>query len=80
MHTPNLAAGIIASVLISAVASLFDWYVMRRGTLLMGDEGSSFSSDLRSLPPLVLSFVLEPSAWAWRSTLQWFGVSEAEAE
>jgi hypothetical protein len=42
---------------VSAVSSLFNWYAMKRGTLLVGAEGRSFGSDLKRLPRLLLSFV-----------------------
>jgi hypothetical protein len=68
MHTPNLATGMIVSLFLSALASLFDWYSMRRGTLLIGDGAKSLWSDLKTLPQLLLGFLLTPPAWAWRST------------
>jgi hypothetical protein len=46
-----------ASIVVSAVSALFNWYAMKRGTLLVGREGQSFSSDLRHLPRLLLSFL-----------------------
>ncbi len=78
MHTPNLAVGMVISLILSALASMFDWYIMRRGTMLVGGEGNSFWADMKALPPLALSFVLEPPVWAWRSTREWFVGSEAE--
>jgi hypothetical protein len=77
MHTPNLAAGMAVSLIISALSSIFNWYAMRRGTLLVGEGGNSFWSDLNTLPALIFSFLLEPTAWIWRSTLQWLADSEA---
>lgn len=78
MRTPNLAVGMIASSILSVLASMFDLHIMRRGTMLVGDEGNSFWSDLKALPPLAMSFLLGPPVWAWRSTRQWFVGSEAE--
>jgi hypothetical protein len=55
--TPHLRVVESASVVVSAVSSLFNWYAMKRGTLLVGGEGNSFGSDLRRFPGLMLSFV-----------------------
>ncbi len=68
--TPNLSAAIMVSLIVSAVASVFDWYAMRRGALLMGEEAGSLWSDLKALPSLVLGFILVPGVWVWRLTLQ----------
>jgi hypothetical protein len=56
--TPHWRVAEIASVIVSAVSSLFNWYAMRQGTLLVGSEGKSFVSDLRRLPLLLFSFVI----------------------
>lgn len=78
MHTPNLAVGMKVSLVLSALASMFDWYAMRRGTLLVGEEANGFWSDLKTLPLLAMSFLLEPPASAWRFTRQWLAGTEAE--
>jgi hypothetical protein len=78
MHTRGLGRGMFVAILLSCFASVFDLYVMKRGTMIVGAEGRSFLSDLKSLPLLALTFVLEPPVWAWRSTRQWFLGSEAE--
>jgi hypothetical protein len=78
MHTPNLAAGMLVSLTITAITSMFDWYAMRRGTLLVGDEANGFWSDVKALPPLAMSFMLDPPVWAWRSTREWFAGTETE--
>jgi hypothetical protein len=48
----------IVSVIISGLSALFNWYAMRRGTLLVGGEGDSFGKDLRRLPRLLLNFLI----------------------
>ena len=55
--TPHLRPAEIVSVVVSAISALFNWYAMRRGTLLVGAEGRPFASDLRRLPGLILSFL-----------------------
>lgn len=62
MGTPNLKAGIGISLGVSVLTSLFDWYVMHHGVLIVGDNGNSFLSDLRALPGLVGKFLTEPAA------------------
>lgn len=55
--TPHLRIAEIVSVIISGLSALFNWYAMRRGTLLVGTEGRSFGSDLGRLPRLILGFL-----------------------
>ena len=65
--TPHLRLAEIASLIVSAISALFNWYAMRRGTLLVGGEGSSFGSDLRCLPGLIWNFLSAlPRRWAAR--------------
>lgn len=56
--TPHLRLVEIASVIVSAFSSLFNWYVMRRGALLVGREGGSFGKDLIRLPRLFFGFLV----------------------
>ena len=55
--TPHLRIAELVSIAVSAVSALFNWYAMRRGTLLVGAEGRDFASDLRRLPGLVVGFL-----------------------
>jgi hypothetical protein len=66
MGTPNLMKGMLAATAVSAVTSLFNWYSMRRGTLLVGQGEMSFAYDLCRLPRLILEFLLEPPLWMLR--------------
>jgi len=56
--TPHLWVAEIISLVVSAISALFNWYAMRRGTLLVGGEGRSFRSDLAGLPKLFFNFVV----------------------
>ena len=56
--TPHLRLAEIVSLVVSAISALFNFYAMRRGTLLVGGEGGSFRSDLKRLPRLVLGFLV----------------------
>jgi hypothetical protein len=46
----------MVSLMLSALSALFNWYAMRRGTLLVGGEGRGFGEDLRRLPRLMFNF------------------------
>jgi len=54
--TPHLRVAEIISVGVSAVSSLFNWYAMRRGALLVGGEGETFGADVHRLPRLIYDF------------------------
>jgi len=70
MGTPSLVAGLAVSILVSAVSSIFNWYVMCRGTLLIGQGASPFWSDLKAFPLLVVGFLLAPIRWVLRSEVE----------
>jgi hypothetical protein len=55
--TPHLRIAEIVSVVVSALSALFNWYAMRRGTLLVGRGAGRFGGDLRRLPRLLFGFV-----------------------
>lgn len=55
--TPHLRIAEIISVIVSGLSALFNWYAMRRGTLLVGGEGGKFGGDLRRLPRLLVGFL-----------------------
>jgi hypothetical protein len=55
--TPHLRLAEVVSLLTSALSGLFNWYAMRRGTLLVGRAAPEFSADLKTLPRLVIGFV-----------------------
>jgi hypothetical protein len=54
--TPHLRAAGIVSLVVSGVSALFNWYAMRRGTLLVGRQAGGFGGDLRRLPRLLFGF------------------------
>jgi hypothetical protein len=58
--TPHRVAVVYVSTAISATTALFNWYAMRRGTLLVGNERTPLASDLRNLPRLIGNFLLLP--------------------
>ena len=60
--TPNLRASILASVCFTAVSTLFNWFAMRNGLLIVGRGQKSLWQDLRQLP--ILFWNLLRSAFA----------------
>lgn len=65
--TPHLRVAEIALLTLSTISALFNWYAMRRGTLLVGAEGHSLAADLQQLPRLVIAFLaILPSRLARR--------------
>lgn len=55
--TPHLRIAAIVSLIVSALSALFNWYAMRRGTLLVGRGSGGFGGDLRRLPRLLFGFL-----------------------
>ena len=54
---PNLKRGMVAAGVLSLLSSLFNWYLMSRSSLLVGEEGRSLTNDLKRMPRLVFDFV-----------------------
>jgi hypothetical protein len=55
--TQKLFPSILASVILTAFSTLFNFYVMRRGVLIVGAGRHSLGKDLQKLPRLVVDFV-----------------------
>jgi hypothetical protein len=55
--TPNLKNGILAAGIFACLSSLFNWYLMRHGNLLVGEDAETFHSDLKKIPRRVVGFV-----------------------
>jgi hypothetical protein len=55
--TQKLLPSILASMILTAVSTLFNLYVMRRGALIVGTGRRSLASDLLRLPRLLVDFV-----------------------
>ena len=55
--TPKLVNSILASVLFTAVSTLFNLYVMRQGAFLVGENRQSLGQDMRRMPRLVIGFL-----------------------
>lgn len=61
--TPHRIVAVIISSILSVLSSLFNWYVMRNGSFLIGRERSSLGSDLRRFPLLLWRFLLLAPRW-----------------
>jgi len=66
LGTPRLGISLLASVAMSAVATTFNLFAMRRGTLLVGDGARPLAEDLKHLPGLIVEFVMAAIVWANR--------------
>jgi hypothetical protein len=55
--TQKLLSSILASMILTAFSTLFNFYVMRRGALIVGSGRGSLRTDLLRLPRLALDFV-----------------------
>ena len=55
--TPELARSIIASVCFTLLSTLFNFYAMRKGALIVGEGTPSLWHDLKQMPRIVGSFL-----------------------
>ncbi len=55
--TPKILSSLVASVVFTAVSTLFNLYAMRRGALLVGSGAGSIGADLRRMPLLIGGFI-----------------------
>jgi len=55
--TPQLWISLLVSVAMSAWATAFNLFAMRRGILIVGEGGRPFADDMKALPRLVAAFV-----------------------
>lgn len=68
--TQKLLPSILASMVLTAVSTLFNFYVMRRGALIVGSGRHSLGKDLLRLPRLALDFVTLPFRYSVRKFLR----------
>jgi len=61
--TPHRVFAVLISSILSVLSSLFNWYVMRQGTFLVGSERSPFLADLKRFPLLLWRFLLLAPLW-----------------
>ena len=63
--TPQLGRSIRASVTFTVIATLFNYYAMRRGVLVVG-EGRSFVHDMKAMPRITAGFLFAGPLALWR--------------
>jgi hypothetical protein len=78
LGTQVFVIGMVSSACFTVFSSAFNLYIMRRGTLLVGEEGNSFQEDLGALPKLALLFVVQGVMKAWRFVAGFFQESPQE--
>jgi hypothetical protein len=64
--TRNLAPSLTASVVFTALSTLFNLYAMKRGALIVGAGCESLVEDLQRMPRLVRDFILLAPRWMLR--------------
>jgi hypothetical protein len=78
LGTPHLKAGMVETFIYAAMAMLFNWFAMRRGTMLTAGEGRPLWRDLIEMPKLVGLFLMALPMMIWKRTNE--ETSQAEAE
>ncbi len=48
----------VSAAILSLLSSLFNWYLMSHGSLLVGSQRRSFGYDLKRMPRMVLGFII----------------------
>lgn len=66
-HTPHLRASIISSMVFTVFSTLFNFYAMRRGTMVVGRNAGSIGADMRALPRVIGGFLAVLPLWIWRA-------------
>ena len=68
--TPNLRLSILASVCFTGMTTVFNWYAMRRGVLLVGEGHGSFWDDLRRVPGILADLLRDAVRFTRRLPLR----------
>ena len=66
-HTPHLKTSIIASMSFTVISTLFNFYAMRRGAMLVGEQCASLAEDMRAMPRIIGGFLAVFPMWIWCS-------------
>jgi hypothetical protein len=64
--TPRVGTSVAVSIGFSALSTLFNLYLMRRGVLVVGKGGRSFLADLATLPRHLVGFAASGPVALWR--------------
>ena len=60
VNTPHAMAGTLASICFTILSTIFSFYVMSRGAMVIGEDGNPFLDDMKRMPVLLWNFVGEP--------------------
>jgi hypothetical protein len=77
-RVPNSKSVTVSVLVYSLISAAFHLHLMESGAMLVGEQGRSFLSDLKSIPRMVLSFVCAPAIWV--ASMAKGGIAEAEWE
>lgn len=66
-HTPHLKASVISSLIFTVISTLFNFYAMRRGTMVVGANSPSLADDLRRMPRMIGGFLAAFPRWIWKA-------------
>lgn len=66
-RTPGLKTSLIASVSFTVVSTLFNFYAMRKGAMVVGRNCPSLAHDIRAMPRLIGGFLAVFPLWILRS-------------
>ena len=77
-RAPNSRSVTLSVLVYSLISAAFHLHLMESGAMLVGEQGRSFLSDLKSIPRMVLSFVCTPAIWI--ASIARGGMAEAEWE
>jgi len=61
----HMRLSLISSGLLSVLSSLFSFYAMGHGALLVGNQGGPLSRDLKRMPVLIAKFVVAGPRCIW---------------
>ncbi len=65
-HTPKLFTSIVSSVIFTIISTLFNWYAMKKGAMVVGEGGNTIGRDMRAMPKIIGSFLAAPPLFVWR--------------
>lgn len=61
----NMRLSLIFTGLPSVISSLFTFYTMGEGALLVGNQGQPLYRDLMRMPVLIAKFIIAGPRWIW---------------
>lgn len=63
MHNVRPAVGFATAL--SVVSTLFNWFIMRRGAMVVGEDSQPLWRDLLRIPGLIVQFLIAGPVWLW---------------